>query len=148
LTRVHDQNTSPQDLSGIVQPGRGRGADFMADPDVVERLRELAGFPFVPGTLNVRLPQPLERGPSWRYVAAAEIVLEWEARTEQTGYFMTPVLIAGRYRGLALQAEEAAPGYPPDLIELISEVHLRSALGLADGDSITVVQATARAALR
>jgi hypothetical protein len=36
----------------------------------MEKLRELAGFPIVPGTINVWRPGPLERGLSWRYVAA------------------------------------------------------------------------------
>ena len=70
-----------RDLSGIVEPGRGLGAGLMADRVVMEKLQELSGFPVVPGTLNVRLPGPLERGPSWRYLAAVEITLDWEART-------------------------------------------------------------------
>lgn len=45
-------------------------------------------------------------------------------------------MIARRYRGLAFQADE--PGYPSDLVELVSEVHLRTALGLRDGDLVTV----------
>jgi CTP-dependent riboflavin kinase len=130
---------SHQELIGIVQPGRGLGVGLMADREIAERFRRLAGFPIVPGTLNVRLPQPLERGSGWRYVAAAEIRSDWEARTGQAGYFLAPVLIAGRYRGLAFQADEpGSPGYPPDQLELISEVHLRDALGLHDGDPITV----------
>ncbi len=45
-----------------------------------------------------------------------------------------PVLVAGRYRGVAFQADE--PGYPADQVELLWEVHLRDSLGLSDGDSI------------
>src|SRR5215831_10995993 len=124
------------DLSGIVQPGRGLGAALMADRVVMEKLEELSGFPVVSGTLNVRLPQSLERGPSWRYVAAAEIAPDWEARTGQSGYFIAPVTIAGRLRGLAFQAVEL--GYPPDQIELFCEAHLRTTLGLGDGDPIAL----------
>jgi CTP-dependent riboflavin kinase len=47
---------------------------------------------------------------------------------------MVPVLVAGRYRGVAFQADE--PGYPADLVELLCEVHLRDTLGLHDGDPI------------
>ena len=127
------------DLRGIVQPGRGLGAGLMADAAVMARLSELAGFPLVPGTLNVRLPEPLERDAGWRYVAAAEIGSDWEARTGQAGYHLADVTIAGRFRGLAFQADEpAGPGYPPDQIELFSDVHLRAALGLDDGDPIAV----------
>jgi CTP-dependent riboflavin kinase len=111
----------------------------MADSAVMERLNDLAGFPIVPGTLNVLLSRPFERGTSWRYLAAVEISPDWEARTGQTGYFYVPVMIA-EYRGLAFQADEPGdPGYPADLIELFSEVHLRRALNLSDGDPIAVI---------
>lgn len=106
----------------------------MADPETVRRASELAGFDVVPGTLNVRLPAPLERSPAWRYLPAAELGAEWETQTGQAGYFLAPVLIAGRYRGSAFQADE--PDYPADQVELIAEVHLRTALDLADGDEI------------
>jgi CTP-dependent riboflavin kinase len=128
-----------RDLSGIVQPGRGLGAGLMADRVVMQKLQELSGFPVVPGTLNVRLPGPLERGSSWRYMPAVEITPDWEARTGQAGYFLAPVMVARRYRGLAFQAVEPGErGYPPDQIELFCEAHLRAELGLDDGDLIAV----------
>ena len=134
-----DQPVQGDDLSGIVEPGRGLGAVLMADRAVLQRVQELAGFPVVPGTLNVRLPQPLRRGPQWHYVAAVAISPDWEARSGQAGYFLAPVLIADRYRGLAFQADEpGGPGYPADQVELFSEVHLRSALTLRDGDPLQV----------
>jgi CTP-dependent riboflavin kinase len=136
LTQVGPEQ---RDLSGIVQAGRGLGAGLMGDDAVLERLQELSGFPIMPGTLNVRLREPLERGPEWRYVSADEIATDWEARTGQTGYFLAPVTVAGQYRGLAFQAvEPGEPGYPRDQIELFCELHLRAALGLEDGDLIAV----------
>jgi CTP-dependent riboflavin kinase len=122
-----------------VQPGRGLGAGLMADRVVMEKHQELSGFPVVPGTLNVRLPGPLERGPSSRYMPAVEISPDWVARTGQTGYFLASVTVAGRYRGLAFQAfEPGERGYAPDQIELFCEAHLRAELGLDDGDRIAV----------
>jgi CTP-dependent riboflavin kinase len=128
-----------RDLSGTVRPGRGLAAGRMADRVVAEKLEEITGFPVVDGTLNVRLPRPPERGPNWRYLPAEEITSDWEARTGQSGYFLAPVTVAGRYRGLAFQALE--PGeheYPPDQIELFCEAHLRTELGLDDGDPIAI----------
>jgi CTP-dependent riboflavin kinase len=128
-----------RDLSGIVQAGRGLGAGLMADRVVMEKLQELCGFPVVPGTLNVRLPGPLARGPGWRYMPAVEISPDWEARTGQAGYFLAPVTVAGRYRGLAFQAVEPGErGYPPDQIELFCEAHLRAELSLNDGDVVAI----------
>src|SRR5262249_20308730 len=52
---------------------------------------------------------------------------------------LVPVTVARRYRGLAFQAvEPGEPGYPPDLIELYCEAHLRTELGLSDGDQVSV----------
>jgi hypothetical protein len=128
-----------RDLSGIVQSGRGLGASRTADPAILQQLQDLSGFSIVPGTLNLRLPEAPEQGTHWQYVAAAEIGPDWEARTGQAGYFLTRVKIAERYRGLACQADEPAqPGYPSDLIELFSEVLLRAALDLSDGDHLVV----------
>jgi CTP-dependent riboflavin kinase len=131
-----------RDLSGIVQAGRGIGAALTADTEIIQRLRELAGCPIVPGTLNVRLPRPIQRGRGWWYMAATEITDDWEERTGQAGYYLASVVIADRYKGLAFQAEEPGGlGYPPDQIELFCEVHLRQTLGIGDGDPIAVVLA-------
>jgi CTP-dependent riboflavin kinase len=111
----------------------------MAEGAVLQRLETIAGFPLIPGTLNLRLPGPLERGPEWRYVAATEVGPDWTARTGQAGYFLVEVVIEDRLRGLAFQAvEPEGTGYPSDQIELFSEVHLRTELGLDDGDPLSV----------
>jgi CTP-dependent riboflavin kinase len=68
-------------------------------------------------------------------VPASAIAPDWQARSGQAGYYVASVLIAGRYRGIAFQADE--PDYPADQVELVCEVRLRAALGLADGDSIS-----------
>ena len=128
-----------RDLSGVVERGRGLGADRTAEPHVLELLRRLAGCLIVPGTLNVRLSKDLERGSEWRYLAAPAISPRWRSATGQAGYHLAPVTIAGRYRGLALQADElSGSAYPKDLVEVLSEVHLRTTLGLADGDHLVV----------
>jgi len=127
------------DLSGVVQAGRGLGAGLMADRAVMAKLEEIIGFPVVPGTLNVRLARRLERGASWRYLPSAEIAPGWEAQTGQRGYFLARVAVAGRYLGVAFQAVETGElGYPCDQIELFCEVNLRAELALGDGDLVSV----------
>jgi len=127
------------DLSGIVQPGRGLGSALLADPLVAANAAEITGLSIVPGTLNVRLPQAVHWDGRWRYVPAEAMASDWHERSGQTGYHMVDVLVAGRYRAVAFQADEpAGHGYPPDQIELMSDTHLRSALGLADGDPIEI----------
>lgn len=128
-----------RDMSGTVESGRGLGVDRMTDPALLEQLQVLAGCPILPGTLNLRLHAALDRGDHWRYVAATDIAPDWEQLTGQAGYYLSPITIAQRYRGLAFQADEpAGSGYAADLIELFSEVHLRTALGLTDGDQLVV----------
>jgi protein-S-isoprenylcysteine O-methyltransferase Ste14 len=122
------------ELRGVVVPGRGRGAALLADERVLERIEELLGLRVVPGTLNVRLAAPFDRTLATRYVAASDVDPGWEAATGQAGYHLEPILVAGRYRAIAFQADE--PGYPEDLVEIMCEVHLRSTLGLEDGDPI------------
>jgi CTP-dependent riboflavin kinase len=124
-----------RELTGIVIPGRGLGSVRMAHSHTLARIEELVGFSLVPGTLNVRLPGHVEPSLISSYLAAAEISPGWETETAQAGYFLVPVLVAGRYRGVAFQADE--PGYPADQVELVCEVHLRDTLGLSDGDPIT-----------
>lgn len=64
---------------------------------------------------------------------------EFRSGSGQVGYYLARVTIAGRFLGLAFQAvEPGGPGYPRDQIELVGEPHLRTALGLADGDTIVV----------
>ncbi len=60
----------------------------------------------------------------------------WEAVSGHAGHFLSDALLAGGHRCLARRADE--PGYPSDLIELLCEVQLRGALGLSDGDRISV----------
>jgi CTP-dependent riboflavin kinase len=120
--------TGRDDLGGTVQPGRGLGSVLLQNPLVAERFKVIAGFSVVPGTLNVRLPGPVVRDGRWRYVAAEAIAPDWRERAGQTGYHLVDVLVAGRYRAVAFQADEPdGLGYPPDQIELLSDTHLRSA---------------------
>jgi protein-S-isoprenylcysteine O-methyltransferase Ste14 len=129
------------ELLGVVVQGSGRGADLLADDEVLGRIEENFGLRVVPGTLNVRLPAPFDRAVATGYVAASDVDPSWEARTAQAGYHVVPVVVAGRYRGIAFQADE--PGYPEDLLEIMCEVHLRSVMGLRDGDPISVTTTSA-----
>ena len=122
-------------FTGIVTGGRGRAMSLLDDDRVLEDLHRRLGFRMVPGTLNVILPAAFDRRLLATYVGAGEIDATWEASTGQAGYFLARVLIADRYPGVAFQADEA--GYPDHLVELMAEVHLRTALELGDGDALS-----------
>ena len=109
----------------------------MADPNVMALLERTMGFRPVPGTLNVMLDQAFTRGSATEYVPASLLSPDWQVATGQAGYWLTPVLVAGIHQGVAVQADE--PHYPPEQLEILCAMHLRSALALADGDALELV---------
>ncbi len=109
----------------------------MADPDIMARLERTMGFRPVPGTLNIVLDQAFSRAPETEYIPAAQLRADWESATGQAGYWLTPVLVGGRYDAVAVQADE--PHYPAEQLEILCGVRLRDALGLADGDPIELL---------
>lgn len=121
-------------LQGVVEPGRGLGVPLMSQGDILARIRELMGQPVLPGTLNLRLAESLDRDLLTNYLTGSEVSPDWESTTGQLGYFWEAALIEGRYQAVVMQADE--PGYPPDQIEVLSGTHLRGALELEDGDSV------------
>ncbi len=124
----------PHTLEGIVEAGRGLGVPRMSQGDSLVRLRELLGLPVIPGTLNVRLDEPMDRSLLTHYLPASQLSSDWESETDQGGYFWATVLIEGTYHGVIIQADE--PEYPLDLVEVLSDTHLRQALDLSAEDSI------------
>ena len=126
-------------FQGIVQSGRGLGGSFMSAPNILERLQQLVGCLIVPGTLNLRLTRPFDV-PLANHLTFAELGVEYnfaEAGLEfngAPGFHFGRVVIAGRYNGWIVCLTDV--GHPPASIELISDYHLRSTLGLQDGDTI------------
>ena len=118
---------------GIVVPGRGFGAQRMANPAVLQAAQRLTALTLVPGTLNLRLPQPFD-GLLPLYLTEADLGGNvWRDHApHRTGICWGEVLIAGRYRGMVFQGDE--PEYPPAQVDLMSDHHLRDTLGLHDGD--------------
>ena len=118
-----------KDFRGIVVPGRGFGAPRMANPAVLQAAQRLTALTLVPGTLNVRLPQPFD-GLLPLYLTEDDLGGHvWRDHSPNR-----EVLIAGRYRGIVFQGDE--PEYPPAQVEIMSDHHLRATLGLRDGDML------------
>ena len=124
------------ELVGRVRAGAGLGAPRMSDPHVMELISTTVGFRPVPGTLNVILEQPFDRALATGYVSAQDLSPTWQDDVGQAGYWVTRIVVAGTFEAVAVQANE--PGYPPEQIEVLCAVRLRDALGLADGDTLTI----------
>jgi len=118
-------------LSGIVAPGVGQGAYFMSLAWVREAIRGSLGFDPYPGTLNVRLanPEMLQR---WRDVSKRRVLILAPPAPETCGGQLVPITLPSDI-GAAVIVPDVTR-YGDDVLEVIAAIHLRSRLGLVDGD--------------
>ena len=120
-----------QRFEGEVQPGYGVGAHVMGDPVLAARqAHHFSRFDPVPGTLNVRLPEPFD---ATLFTAR---VTSWELGGMAEDHPYAPVWIEGTIPGFVTQTLNPGGDFPAEVVELIADRHLRTALGLADGDRI------------
>ena len=130
-------------FEGEVQPGYGFGAQVMGDPILAARQRHhYTHFQPVPGTLNVRLPHPFDTSLFTGRVTAGEL----GGIAEDHPY--APILIDGTIPGFVLQTLNPGGDFPAEVVELVADRHLRTALGLADGDRISFEIDSAEAEVR
>jgi CTP-dependent riboflavin kinase len=121
-------------LEGEACSGLGEGASFTALDWVRREFLAKLGFEPYPGTFNLRMG-----GPEWE---AARRVMDAEPGiviTPEPGFCAAKcfhVVIAGCITGAVVFP--AVPGYPGDKFEVISAVPVRQALGVADGDRVTI----------
>jgi len=121
-------------LAGEVCSGLGEGAAFTELDWVRRAFLARLGFEPYPGTFNLRMS-----GPDWdeaRRFMAREAGI---AITPEPGFCAAKcfhVVVAGRITGAVVFPE--IPGYPPDKFEVISAVPIRQALGVGDGDSVSI----------
>jgi len=123
---------------GIVKTGRGAGAQQMSAAGVLDGFQQLTGLTVIPGTLNLDLVRPLDLS-LLEYVTFAGLgmpptdlrALGIDHDGEQ-GVHYRRVVVAGRYPGCLLSFTWVdRPGINA---EVVSPHHLRSILGLRDGD--------------
>jgi riboflavin kinase, archaea type len=117
-------------LRGRVAGGIGDLAHWMIEyADVYERKM---GVRLYPGSLNVVLPEP------WIVV---DPPLRLEASVVGVGMNIVPCEIEG-VEAFILRTDKNNDGrgdHEPNVIEIAAPVHLRSVLGLQDGDEVEVV---------
>lgn len=127
-----------QAYRATVRTGRGEATGVMSAPEAMELSKKLTGLPLIPGTLNITLTQPLDTD-LLHYFRFSDIGVQLDIRAMglgfegEQGFHHGRVLVAGEYPA-ALIIFTWNP--EPDYAELISPHHLRSTLGLEDGDSI------------
>ena len=120
-------------FEGIVRAGYGLGAKIMLDPVLAARqARHFTTFQPVPGTLNLLLPEPFDPAHFTRLVTASDL---GGGMIEDHPY--APILIEGYIPGFVTQTLNPGGDFPAEVVELIADRHLRTTLGLADGDTIS-----------
>ena len=130
-------------MRGIIFSDLGQASSFMALDWVQEALKKSLGFTPFPATLNVH-PEGEADARVW-----AAIQAEWSgiALPPVNGQFCSarlyPIEVKGpsnwgndKSSGAVLVPDVAA--YPKDKIEIVAPVRLKSALGVDDGDLLTL----------
>ena len=124
---------------GTVKTGRGAGTGEMSATIVLERFELLLGISVIPGTLNVDLERPFDLS-LLDYVGFTEIGFTVDLAKQGIDYNGD----LGMHYGRIVVADSLPAGIvfftwvddPQTDAELVSPYHLRSALGLQDGDTV------------
>jgi CTP-dependent riboflavin kinase len=124
---------------GAVRTGRGGGVKEMSKPGALGRFRKLTGLKIIPGTLNIHLTEPFDLS-RLKYLRFADVGWEFNPATQgidfdgEIGVYYSPVTIANKHPGCILfftwTGDIGRRG------ELVSPHHLRTVLGLNDGDTV------------
>ena len=119
-------------FEGVVRPGLGIAVRIMSDPVLAARQAyHFTTFQPVPGTLNVLLPEPFDPAQFTGLVRASEL---GGGMIEDHPY--APIVIEGYIPGFVTQTLTPGGDFPAEVVELIADRNLRTALRLADGDAI------------
>lgn len=119
-------------FEGTVFSGKGQGRRFVALPWVISQVEQKLGFTPYAGTLNLRLigQELIKRkllDPKQGITIAPE-----------SGFLPGTVYRASVYGLECAVVVPDVPGYPDDVLEVISPIYLRGKLGLNDGKKVTV----------
>ncbi len=122
-------------MKGIVETGAGQGAFFTSLDWVREQFQRAMGFAPYPGTLNVRI--------------CSEDLGRLEAFISEKDFELVPAdpqFCSGSVKKIRIEGIPAAavfPGeevrvHPREVIEIVSDRHLKQSLHLKDGDQVTI----------
>jgi riboflavin kinase len=126
------------DFRGTVFTGFGEGGYYVSLRGYAKPFVEALGFQPFPGTLNLRLSNEsmIEQRTSLNHLPGVE-VSGFRDRARTYGPVKCfKALVGAKYRGAVLAIERTH--YDSSVLEVISPINLRKALGLEDGDECSV----------
>jgi riboflavin kinase len=139
---VSDGGTS---LHGTIVSGLGEGAYFMALSWVRDGVGRTLGFDPYPGTLNVCLDDR-EARLTWREIRERLALRLAPPPPETCGGWLIPLVVAPDVRAAVVVPDVTR--HAEDVLEVIADVHVRSRLGLEEGDPVTLLFPADRATPR
>lgn len=122
-------------LRGAVVSGAGEGATFVALDWFRAAVQRAAGFDPYPGTLNVRLvdADAVER---WRRIRDGAGLVVAPPAPDTCGGRLVPVRLDPDVRAAVVVPDVTR--YGDDVLEIVAATHLRTRLGLRDGDLVAL----------
>jgi riboflavin kinase len=123
-------------LPGTIVSGLGEGAYFMALPWVRDAVDQALGFEPYPGTLNVRLADR-EARLAWREIRERPALRLAPPPPDTCGGWLIPLVVAPGVRAAVVVPDVTR--HAEDVLEVIAAVHVRSRLGLEEGDPVTLL---------
>jgi CTP-dependent riboflavin kinase len=128
----HGKGLMEKRFEGVVRTGYGIGAQVMSDPILAGRqAHHFTAFTPVPGTLNVLLPEPFD------IALFTGTVSSYEMGGITEDHFYAPIRIEDSIPGYVVQTLNPGGDFLARVVELVADRHLRTSLGLADGDRIS-----------
>jgi CTP-dependent riboflavin kinase len=127
------------EYQGIVRTGRGGAATEMSASDFQEKFRELTGLNVTPGTLNLKMTEPLNLN-LCRYLKFSDVGWDFDPATQgikykgEIGVYYRRATVAKKYPACVLVFTWVT-NLNTDA-ELVSRYHLRTVLNLKDGDKV------------
>ena len=124
---------------GTVRTRRGGAASEMSKPGGLEGFKLLTGLEVIPGTLNILLTEPFDLS-LLEYFRFADVGWEFDPATQgidfdgETGMYYSRATVAGKYPAVIIFWTWVTDVHTYG--ELVSPHHLRTELGLNDGDTV------------
>jgi len=119
-------------FQGKVTSGEGNGRKYLKLPWVMSQMEEKLGYTPYLGTLNITLDT--ENTNRRRLLARAKPLQICPAEGYCVGLLLKAVVEGLECAVILPQVK----GYPEDVLEVVTQVNLRDALGLKDGDCVVV----------
>jgi riboflavin kinase, archaea type len=132
--------TTSAKLNSVIFSDLGQASSFMALEWVQAALKIRLGFAPFPATLNVR-PKTEEDGQVWQDVQKNLPGIPLAPAADgfcSARLYRVAVLGPGKSQVNGAVLLPSVADYPKDKIEIIAPVQLKSALGLRDGDQLTL----------